>query len=99
MARLAGDVEGVFGVALHAVGQFERLNAGFQLGIVAASGLMTLVELLQKVELLPLLVGGNGRIANILDEAIDRGFSRVDIGALISARQEAGLPILCFLNR
>ena len=52
--RLARHVEGVGRLHLHAVGQLERLDARFELRVVClAPG--ALVELLQQVELLPLL--------------------------------------------
>ena len=44
---LAGDVEGIGGVHLHAIGQLERLDARFNLGVLFAPGTVTLVELLQ----------------------------------------------------
>ena len=55
MLRLAADVEGVGGVDLHAVGQLERLDARFELGVGLALLQVALVELLEQVELLPLL--------------------------------------------
>ena len=43
--RLPADVEGVGGVHLHAIGQLERLDAGFELGVLLALLLMPFVEL------------------------------------------------------
>src|SRR5207247_2381317 len=55
VARLTAHIEGVFGVALHAIGELERLDAGFELGVGRALFEMALVELLQEIELLALL--------------------------------------------
>ena len=55
--RLFADVEGVGGIHLHAVGQFERLDAGFQPRVLLPAALLVfLVELLQQVELLALFL-------------------------------------------
>src|SRR5262245_54625615 len=53
--RLAGDVERVRRLRLHAVGQLERLNARFQRGVGRSSLAVPLVELVQHIELFPLL--------------------------------------------
>ena len=58
--RLAADVERVGRFDLHAIGQLERLHAGFELRIAAALLLVQPVERLHEVELPPLL----GRRAN-----------------------------------
>src|SRR5262249_58823928 len=97
--RLAADVERILCVALHAVSQLERLNAGFELRIVGPLLLMPLVQLQEQIELCALLCRRHPRITDVLDEAVDARMPRVGIRALAGARQKAGLPVLRLLNR
>src|SRR2546429_9998594 len=53
--RLLGEVKGVGGIHLHAVGQLERLHTRFQPRVLLPALLVFLVELMQEIELLPLL--------------------------------------------
>ena len=48
---LARDVERIGRLELHAVGQFETLDPGFELGVVLAAFEVTPVHLLQQVDL------------------------------------------------
>ncbi len=86
------------GVHLHAIGQLERLDARFELGVVLAALLMALVELAQQIELAALLGQRQRRVLDVLDELLDLGVARVDVGALVGAGQEGGLPVLRLLN-
>ena len=53
--RLTSDVEGVGRLGLHAVSQFKRLDPGLEPWVVGPMGGMTPVEVVQEVELEPLL--------------------------------------------
>ncbi len=98
--RLAADVERVGRFDLHAVGQLERLDLRFELRVARALGGVLGVECLRA-----------GRAAAADRSRATRSlrmFSissstvcvlRVDVRALIDAGQEAGLPVLRFLNR
>ncbi len=55
MLRLFRDVEGVRGVHLHPISQFEGLDAGFHLRILGPAPGVLFVELLQQIKLLALL--------------------------------------------
>src|SRR5207302_1409829 len=79
--RLPADIEGVGGIELHAIGQLERLDAGFELGVLLAFGQVSFVELLEQIELLPLLLERREVVANMLDELLDIGVPGVDVGA------------------
>ncbi len=86
--RLFRNIECIRGIHLHPVREFEGLHPRFELRIVGAFLLMIGVELLQQIELLPLLAERNVRVANVLDELLDLRVFRVDVGALIDARAE-----------
>ena len=85
--RLVGHVEGVGGVALHAKGQLERLNARLQPPVEARFAVL-LVQLPQQIELPPLDGRGGVRAANVLDQFVDLLVLRIDVRALIHAGQE-----------
>src|SRR6266550_2343249 len=51
MCRFARDVEGVSRIHLHAIGELEGLDAGFELGIGRATSLMFGIELRKQIEL------------------------------------------------
>ena len=94
--RLAVDVEGVGRFGLHAVGQLERLDAGFELGVAAAR--------LERCRSLSLRSRSSCRrcsagasqavVADVLDQLLNVGVLRVDVGALVGARQERRPPVL-----
>ena len=67
--------------------------------IVAALVLVVLVERGQQIELPPLRIGRQPLVADVLDQLVDLGVLRVDVRALIHARQKRRLPVLRFLNR
>ena len=60
---------------------------------------MLFVELLQQVELLPLFGQRGVIVLDVLDQLLDLGVLRIDVSALVNAGQEAGLPVLRFLDR
>ena len=93
-SRLAADVERFGRFALHAIGQFERLDAGFELRVGRSGLLMPAVELLHEVELPPLVGRRAARVADVLDQLFDLGMLGVDVRPLISPRQERGPPVL-----
>ncbi len=82
-----GHVEGVGGGALHAKGQLERLNARLQPPVEARFAVL-LVQLPQQIELPPLHGRGGVRAANVLDQLVDLLVLRIDVRALVHARQE-----------
>src|SRR5437773_8439714 len=88
--RLLGDVKGVSGIQLHAVGQLEGLNTRFQPRVLPSALDMFLVELMQQVELLPLLFEGGVIVANVFDQLLQLRVLRVNERALIHAEQESG---------
>src|SRR5208283_1076660 len=69
--RLASDVESVGRLSLHAVSQFKRLDPGLKSWVVGPLGGMTPVEVVQEVELEPLLCRGCERAMDILEQACD----------------------------
>ncbi len=97
--RLLRNVEGVGGVHLHAVGQFEGLHARLELRVGRAAALVLGVELREQIELRALRAERDVRVADVLDEPLHLGVFRVDVGALIDARQERRLPVLRLLDR
>lgn len=92
--RLEGDVESVGRFELHTVGEFEALEASFELGIVVAGLGVFFVEVAEKVELLALTTPGDVLGLHVLDELAGIGRFGVDVGSLIGGGEEAGLPIL-----
>ena len=95
---LAADVEGLGRFALHAVGQLEAVDAGVEGRVVAALLFVLLVEGGERVELPPLGVGRQPLVADVLDQLVDLGVLRVDVGALVDAGQKRRLPVLRFLR-
>ena len=93
-----GDVEGVAGFHLHVVGEFEGVDARVEFLILGSGGKMFFVELLQQVDLFSLIVAGCVFAFDELDQFFEFGVLRVDVGALVYAGQETGLPVLTFLN-
>ena len=57
------------------------------------------VELLQEIELPPLFLAADFLVADVLDQLLDFDVLRVEVRALVDARQEPGLPVLRFLDR
>src|SRR5215472_3004106 len=56
-----------------------------------------LVQLEEQVELAALLGERFVVVANVADELVELGVLRVDVGALVDAGQETGLPVLRLL--
>ena len=61
--------------------------------------LVPCVQLLQQIQLVPLLRQRDAIVADVFDQLFDRRVLRVEIGPLEDPRQEAGLPVLRFLDR
>ncbi len=97
--RLVGDVEGVGGFHLHAVGQLEGLDSRFDGAVVRVGALVGCIQPAQQVELRSLCAGGLVIVADVLDQFFDAGVLRVDVGALIDAGQETAAPVFGFLDR
>ena len=91
---LLGDVERVAGFRLHAIGQLERLDAGFELGLALAVVEMAPVELGQEVELGSLGLRADRAVLDVRDQFFDLGVLAVDIGSLVDAGQKPRLPVL-----
>ena len=96
--RLFGSIERISRVHLHAIGEFVRFDAGFELGVFLPLRGVAVVERVEEVELFALFGQRRVVIFNVLDELFDLGVLRVDVGALINARKEAALPVLRFLD-
>ena len=94
MFRFAADVEGFGRFLLHAVGEFKRLDPRFQLRFVLAIGLVLLIQLPQKIQLLSLLPRRDAFVFDVFDQFFDGGMLGVDIGSLVDAGEEPGLPVL-----
>ncbi len=60
---------------------------------------MPLVELGEQVQLAALFARGRVAAADELDQFIDVGILRIDVGSLEGSGEEAGLPVLRFLDR
>ena len=98
--RLAADVERLGRLGLHAEAKLERLDAGFERGIVLPRLQVARVEPVQQVELLALLRRRDAIVADVLDQLLDRPCACVSMYVpWIDAGQEAGLPVLRFLDR
>ena len=92
--RLAADVECLGRFRLHPVGQLERLDAGFELGLVAVPLEVLAVELGQEVELGPLRPGADAVVADVRDQLLDVGVPAIQVRSLVDPRQEGRLPVL-----
>ncbi len=88
--RFLFQVETFGGRHLHAVGQFEALDAGGQLGIVGRMFQVPLVELFQQVELRSLLAVAD---AWCPVQVVDGRSRRLQHRPLINAGQETRTPI------
>ncbi len=90
----AVDVEGVGGFHLHSVCEFVGLDACFEFGVSAACVGVAAVEFLDEVELFSLFAVLEAVGSDVGDEFFDGTVSGVDVGSLIYAGQEGGLPVL-----
>src|SRR5205814_9922936 len=82
---LAADIKRLGRLFLHAVGQLKAMGAGVEGRVEAPLIFVVLVERGQSVELPPLYVSRQPLIADVLDELVDFGVLRIDIGSLIHA--------------
>ncbi len=60
---------------------------------------MLAVEPLEQVELATLVGAGGEGVSDIFDQLVEVGVAGVDVGALVDAGEEPGLPVLRFLDR
>src|SRR5262249_17459880 len=97
--RFATQIEDISGFRLHAEGQFERADAGFELRIISAILEVFVVERCNEVELLALLIEWNLCFLYIPDDFINLCMLAIDICALIYAGQKRGSPVLRGNNR
>ena len=88
------DVEGIGSLHLHAVGQLEALDAGIELLVVLALLEVVFVQCVEQIELATLLLEIERAVLDELDELIHLRVFRVDVGALVDAGEEGGLPVL-----
>ncbi len=93
-SRFAADVKRLGRFRLHPVGQLERLDAGFELGLMAVPLEVLAIELGQEVELGPLRPGAHTVVADVRDQLFDLGVPAVQVGSLVDPRQEGRLPVL-----
>ena len=91
---LLADVEGIGGLHLHTVGKLKALNAGIKLLIVLALLEVIFVQRMEQIELPTLLLEIERAVLDELDELVHLGVFRVDVGALVDAGEEGGLPVL-----
>ena len=81
---------------LHAVGGFHGADGGFELRVGLGVGHVQLVELLDEVELVPLLLDVEAVVVDVGDELVGVEFLLLgvgrDVGRLIDRGQEAGAP-------
>src|SRR5262249_46311762 len=78
---------------LHAVGQLERLNAGFELRVITTGALVLSVELSEQVELPTLSATSYLAVDDILDQVLRFGFFGVDMSYLVHAGKKCRAPI------
>ena len=90
---LLGNVEGVGGFALHAVGEFEAADAGLHLWVVAVVGEMSGVDFAEQVHLPGLAALAGDGIAEVLDHVLEVFDGGVEVGALKLAGEEGGAPV------
>ncbi len=83
------DVKRLGGRRLHAKGQLERFDARLEGGVFHPRLLMPPVESGQQVELPPLGRFRQRAIADVVDQLVDAGVPRIDVGSLKASRQEA----------
>src|SRR5262249_18066870 len=92
--RLAVDVEGVGRLALHPVRQLKGLETGFELGVALPLVEVLLIQSADQVELAALFGWRGAGVLDVLDELLKVGLRGVDVGALVSPRQEGRAPVL-----
>jgi len=97
--RFAADVEGVGGLDLHAVGQFEGLDAGLDGRLARAFGEVAVIELAQQRELPRLCVVVEMSVAQVRDELARILLRRSHQRALVNAGQEGGAPVVGAAHR
>ena len=91
--RLAVDVERLGRAGLHPEGQLERLDPRGQAAIVLAARAVQLVDPPERVELLALAVGVEGRVLDVGDRVLEVGDERPLIGGGEEARRPERGPL------
>ena len=99
MLWLAGDVEGLPRLCLHAPGQLHRGQPGLELWVVVAGGQVPAVERRRQIELAALGIAVEEWVADILDEVLHLPLGGVDVGSLIRAGEKGVAPVLRALDR
>ena len=85
---LAADIEGIAGGALHAVGGLHGFDLAFQRGVVLALRGVEMIELLNEIDLPPLLRRSEHGVAHVGDEFIHAHVRGDDACGLILSGQE-----------
>ena len=86
--RFLAHVEHVHGFALHAIRQFERLNAGFQLRVCVTLGKMRAVQSPQQIQLPALFGQRQPAVFDVGDQFPDVGLLGVDVRPLAGSGQK-----------
>src|SRR6185312_2570427 len=86
---LFARVERIRRVGLHAVSHFKRLDARLELRLMLALIHVALIERQKQIELAALFFGRGEIAVNVLNQLIDVGVLRVDVGTLVHAGQKA----------
>ena len=98
VGRLFGEVEGVACFALHTKGEFVGMNAGIE-PIIEAHGAVTGIPVGEQVELAALIACRDLGMINVFNEAAEFLVFGIDLGSLIGAGEEGGLPVFVVLDR
>ena len=96
---LALDVEGIRGLALHAIGQLEAADTRLELRVVLAGLQMRLIDLPEKFQLFLLAPIAHVRVVEILDHLVDLLDRCVEVGSLESTGQKRRAPVFRALDR
>ena len=87
------DIEGIGSFRLHAKGEFQGLDPGFELRIGWPLLDVEVVELLDVGELAALLVGQEKLVLQIGDEILGIRLLRVHVSALVDAGEKGAAPV------
>ena len=91
--RFAVDVHGIWGLGLHAEGEFEGGDAGLEDGIGGRLGEVLAVDGVEEIELGALADGVVMGIVEILDGGLFYGHIASDGGALVDSGEEGAGPV------
>lgn len=79
---------------MHAVGEFEGLESGFEFLVLGAGGGVVFVEFFEEIELAALAIAVEEFGGDVVDELARVFVFGVDVGALVGGGEEASLPVL-----